>query len=113
MDRRTFLGALMTAALPFPSRAEQCTDSKANAFDIAWLADQMERHYAYLPERHVDMTRLRRLYVPEAGSVCDPHAFLGVLERFLAEFHDHHIEARSTIRTRHSWFRAAPICGRR
>ena len=46
MDRRTFLGALMTAALPFPSRAEQCTDSKANAFDIAWLADQMERRKA-------------------------------------------------------------------
>ena len=94
MDRRAFLGAMMAATLPFPSRADQCIDSKANAFDIAWLADEMERRYAYLPERHVDMAKLRRLYVPEAGGVCDPHAFLGVLERLLAEFHDHHIEAK-------------------
>jgi carboxyl-terminal processing protease len=39
------------------------------------------------------MARLRKLYVAEAGSVCEPHAFLGMLERLLAEFHDHHIEA--------------------
>ncbi|HEY0302405.1 MAG TPA: S41 family peptidase [Rhizomicrobium sp.] len=80
-------------ALPFPARADMCRDGAANGQDVAWLIDRMEAHYAYLPDRHVDVAKLRAVYVAEAGAVCEPHAFLNVLERLLAEFHDHHIEA--------------------
>ena len=93
MDRRTFLGAMIAATLPFPARADQCRDADANAADVRWLIDQIEAQYAYLPDRHVDMAKLRAIYVPEAHAVCEPHAFLSVLERLLAELHDHHIEA--------------------
>jgi carboxyl-terminal processing protease len=93
MNRRTFLGAIMAATLPFPAFAAQCRDAKANASDVRWLIDQTEAHYAYLPDRHIDMAKLRSIYVGEAHAVCDPHAFLGVLEHLIAELHDHHIEA--------------------
>jgi carboxyl-terminal processing protease len=84
---------MMAAALPFPANAGQCRDADANASDVRWLIDQIEAHYAYLPDRHIDMARLRAIHVAEAHAVCEPHAFLGVLERLIAELHDHHIEA--------------------
>ena len=93
MDRRRALFALMAAALPFPAFAGQCADAAANGADMAWLIDQLAAHYAYLPDRHVDLDRLRAIYVAQAKNACDAHAFLGVLEQCLAEFHDHHIEA--------------------
>lgn len=93
MDRRTFLGAMMAATLPFPASATQCRDADGNASDVRWLMDRIEAHYAYLPDRHIDMAKLRAIYVPAAHAVCEPHAFLGVLERLIAELHDHHIEA--------------------
>lgn len=80
------------SALPFPARADMCKDGAANAADMAWLIDQIAAHYAYLPERHIDLAKLRTIYVAEARAACDPHAFLGTLERVLAEMHDHHIE---------------------
>ncbi len=80
------------SAVPFPARANQCVDAAANAADIAWLIDQIAAHYAYLPDRHIDIAKLRSLYIGEAGAVCEPHGFLGVLETMLAELHDHHIE---------------------
>ena len=79
-------------ALLFPERADMCADADANAADMAWLIDRIAAHYAYLPDRHIDLARLRMLYVAAAQATCDPHAFLGVLERMLAELHDHHIE---------------------
>ena len=93
MDRRTFLGAMMAATLPFPASAVQCRDADDNASDVRWLIDQIEQHYAYLPDRHIDLAKLRSIYIAEAHGVCDPHAFLGVLERLIGELHDHHIEA--------------------
>jgi C-terminal processing protease CtpA/Prc len=93
MNRREMLLALMAATLPFPAGAGPCTDGAANAQDIAWLAEQLAQHYAYLPDRHVDLKKLQAIYSDEAQAACDPHAFLGVLERCLAELHDHHIEA--------------------
>src|SRR5689334_2522985 len=92
MDRRAFLGAMMAATFPFPAFATQCRDADANASDVRWLIDQIEAHYAYLPDRHIDLAKLRAIYVAEAEAVCEPHAFLGVLERLIAELHDHHIE---------------------
>src|SRR3569833_4405987 len=93
MNRRTFLGAMMAATLPFPAHAGQCRDANDNASDVRWLIDQFEAHYAYLLDREIDGAKLRAIYIGEAQAVCDPHAFLGVLERLIAELHDHHIEA--------------------
>jgi carboxyl-terminal processing protease len=90
MHRRQFLAGLSAATLvPTMARA---TDYGS---DIEWLTGVMARRYAYLPERHVDLDRLRDIYVPKAQSVAGDRAFLGVLEEFLAEFHDHHIEANT------------------
>ena len=100
MNRRTFLAALMATSLPFPANATQCRDGADNAQDVDWLITLMAARYAYLPDRHIDLEKLRRVYVAEAGAVCEPHAFLNVLERFLGEFHDHHIEA--TVNNAHS-----------
>ncbi|MEJ1967830.1 MAG: S41 family peptidase [Rhizomicrobium sp.] len=93
MNRRMFLGALMAVTLPFPARADQCTNAAANEADIGWLIDTLAQHYAYLPDRHIDLGKLRKIYLPQARATCDPHVFLNVLECLLAELHDHHIEA--------------------
>ena len=87
MNRRELLAVLMASALPFPADAA--------GSDIAWLIDEMVAKYAYLPDRHIDLARLRQVYVAEEQAATDARAFLGVLERFLAEFHDHHIEANT------------------
>ncbi len=92
MQRRHVLAGLMASTLPFPVNAA-AYDGAANAADIAWLIGQLAARYAYLPDRHIDLDKLRRIYVAEAQGAGERHAFLGVLERLLAELHDHHIEA--------------------
>ncbi|HEV2651816.1 MAG TPA: S41 family peptidase [Rhizomicrobium sp.] len=87
MNRRELLAVLMASALPFPADAA--------GSDIAWLIDEMVAKYAYLRDRHIDLARLRQIYVAEEQAATDARAFLGVLEHFLAEFHDHHIEANT------------------
>ena len=87
------MGVMMAASLPFPANAAQCRDAGANASDMGWLIDQIAAHYAYLPDRHIDMAKLRAIYIDQAHAACEPHAFLGALERLIAELHDHHIEA--------------------
>ncbi|MBV9421017.1 MAG: hypothetical protein JO348_14715, partial [Alphaproteobacteria bacterium] len=84
--------ASTAALLPFQARADICRDGAANAADIRWLLGQIAANYAYLPDRKVDLQKVRALYEPQAAAVCDAHAFLNVLERLLAEFHDHHME---------------------
>ena len=81
------------STLPFSALADSCRDGVANAADVSWLIDKIAAQYAYLPDRHIDIAKLRKIYVAEAGAACDAHAFLSVLEGLLAELHDHHIEA--------------------
>src|SRR5664279_6636597 len=92
MQRRHVLAGLMASTLPFPANAA-AYDGAANAADIAWAIDQLAAHYAYLPDRHINLGKLRNIYVQQAQAAGERHAFLGVLERLLAELHDHHIEA--------------------
>ena len=94
MQRRQVLAGLLAfGALPFPARAGICRDAAANAEDMSWLIDKIAAQYAYLPDRHIDIAKLRKIYDGEASAACDAHAFLGALERMIAELHDHHIEA--------------------
>ncbi len=62
----------------------------AYAADAGWLIDQIGAHYAYLPERHIDLAKLRAIYVAKAHAAADDHAFLGVIEHLTGELHDHH-----------------------
>ena len=93
MKRRSFLtGSAASALLCVTAKSAAGDQSTLNAADTDWLIDQISAHYAYLPDRYVDLDKVRAIYVPQARAATDSHAFLGVLERMLAEFHDHHIE---------------------
>jgi len=93
MHRRHVLAGLMASTTFALTAAATPSDGADNAADAAWLIDQMAAHYAYLPDRHIDLAKLRHIHIPQARAAHDDHAFLGTLERLLAEFHDHHIEA--------------------
>jgi carboxyl-terminal processing protease len=61
------------------------------AADIDWLITQIEARYAYLPERHLDLTRMRALYEPEARAARTRNDLIHVVERVVAELHDDHV----------------------
>ncbi|MBI1361834.1 MAG: hypothetical protein GC155_16280 [Alphaproteobacteria bacterium] len=97
MNRRNLLAAGAAAAVSplLAARAQARSGSAAYAADIRWLTGQLAKRYAYLPDRHVDLDSVRDIYCAEAAAATDDRAFLGVLERMIAEFHDHHIEANT------------------
>jgi len=78
-----FSGASAVAADTLPNATERKTD-------LDFLVDQIAAHYAYLPERHLDLTKLRAIYEPQAEAAATPGAFLQVIERVIGELHDHH-----------------------
>jgi C-terminal processing protease CtpA/Prc len=59
--------------------------------DIDWLITQIETRYAYLPERHLDLTKMRALFEPEARAAQTRGDFIHVVERVVAELHDDHV----------------------
>lgn len=61
------------------------------AADIDWLITQIETRYAYLPERHLDLTKMRALFVPEARAAQTRNDLIHVVERVVAELHDDHV----------------------
>src|SRR4051812_27585048 len=95
MSRRRFLaGLLVTVAAPAVARAADY-DATSNVADLDWLIERLRARYAYLSDRHVDLAKLRAVYAPQAAAATGRRAFLGVLERVLAELHDHHIGANT------------------
>ncbi|HEX9138428.1 MAG TPA: S41 family peptidase [Steroidobacteraceae bacterium] len=78
-----FSGALAVVADTLPN----ATERKA---DLDFLVDQIAAHYAYLPERHLDLKELRAMYGPLAAAAATRGAFLQVIERVVGELHDHH-----------------------
>lgn len=71
-----------------PAAAADNTPDYAHDYD--WLIDQIATHYAYLPERHLDLDRLRLLYRHVAATAPSNNDFLHVIERVVGELHDHH-----------------------
>jgi C-terminal processing protease CtpA/Prc len=65
-------------------------DAAARMGDMDWLIDQLETHYAYLPERHLDLARMRAFYRQEAKVASTHEAWVHALEHAIAELHDHH-----------------------
>lgn len=77
------------------ARASPFAPEAGFASDVDWFVDQVAAHYAYLPERLLDLSTLRAFHRMEAARAEDRAAFLPVLERLVAELHDHHITINS------------------
>ena len=78
------------AVLGSPAAADSVQDAAARKADLDYLVDQIGAHYAYLPERHLDLARLRAIYEPRAEAAATRGAFLQVIEQTVGELHDHH-----------------------
>ena len=65
-------------------------DVNARVADLDWLVDQIALHYAYLPERQIDLEKLRALYRPQARAAGTRGAWIHVVEQVVGELHDHH-----------------------
>jgi C-terminal processing protease CtpA/Prc len=61
------------------------------AADIDWLITQIETRYAYLPERHLDLGKMRALFEPQARAAQTRAEFIHVVEGVVAELHDDHV----------------------
>jgi peptidase S41-like protein/PDZ domain-containing protein len=71
--------------------ADAFAGADARAADIDWLISQIESRYAYLPERHLDLAKMRTLYVPQARAAGTRDELIHVVERVVAELHDDHV----------------------
>jgi C-terminal processing protease CtpA/Prc len=82
---------LLLLAFTPPSRAvDELPDADARSADVDWLITQIESRYAYLPQRHVDLARMRALYVPQARQAGTWRDFIHVVESVIGEMHDDH-----------------------
>ena len=90
--RWTILAAALAAAIALSrvAVADVPAVPAARRADLDFLVDQIAAHYAYLPDRHLDLARLRAIYEPKAEAADTPAAFLSVIEQTVAELHDHH-----------------------
>jgi carboxyl-terminal processing protease len=66
-------------------------DADERVSDIDWLITQIETKYAYLPERHLDLAKMRVLFGPQARSAQTRDEMIHVVERVVAELHDDHV----------------------
>jgi len=78
------------AVLGSPAAADSAQDAATRRADLDFLVDQIAVHYAYLPDRHLDLAKLRAIYAPKAEAAPTPGAFLQVIEQAVGELHDHH-----------------------
>ena len=63
----TLFAALLCAFATCVRTAGTFASADDRAADIDCLITPIETRYAYLPERHLDLTKMRALFVPEAG----------------------------------------------
>jgi carboxyl-terminal processing protease len=68
----------------------QTQEAVSHKADLDYLVDQIAGHYAYLPDCHVDLAKLKAIYEPRAMAAETPDAFLRVIEQAVSELHDHH-----------------------
>ncbi len=73
-----------------PAAADSAQDAAARKADLDFLVDQIAAHYAYLPDRHLDLAKLKAIYEPKAEAAPTPGVFLQVIEQAVGELHDHH-----------------------
>jgi carboxyl-terminal processing protease len=85
-----FAALQFTLAL-YGRAAEPLPGADDRAADVDWLIAQIEARYAYLPERHLDLARMRALFEPQARAAQTRDDMIHVVERVVAELHDDHV----------------------
>ncbi len=83
--------ALLFAFATYARAAGTFAGADERVADIDWLITQIETRYAYLPERHLDLARMRALFEPEARAAQTRDDMIHVVERVVAELHDDHV----------------------
>ena len=68
----------------------QGMSSEQRAADFAAFCDFVREQYAYFDVKKTDWDATCRSYAPRAAAAADRDAFIGVLERAMAELYDHH-----------------------
>jgi C-terminal processing protease CtpA/Prc len=90
--KNSLVPALLLLAIGSGARAADAfAGADARVADIDWLITQLETRYAYLPERHLDLSKMRALYEPQARAADTRDAMVQVVERVVAELHDDHV----------------------
>ena len=90
--RHLLVPALVLFAFATGARAADAfAGADARVADIDWLIAQIETRYAYLPQRHLDLAKMRALYEPQARAADTRDAMVHVVERVVAELHDDHV----------------------
>jgi len=87
----SLFAALLCAFATCARAAGDLPGADERAADIDWLITQIETRYAYLPERHLDLARMRALFGPEARAARTRDDLIHVVERVVAELHDDHV----------------------
>jgi carboxyl-terminal processing protease len=82
---------LWLLAQPLPAAAQQMFISQQQrGADFAAFCDFVREEYAYFDAKKTDWDRTCAFYAPRAAAAADRDAFVGVLERAMAELYDHH-----------------------
>jgi C-terminal processing protease CtpA/Prc len=68
----------------------QGMSSEQRAADFTAFCDFVREQYAYFDVKKTDWDATCRSYAPRAAAAADRDAFIGVLERAMAELYDHH-----------------------
>ena len=58
--------------------------------DLNWLVDKLKAKYAYRDKKNVDFDQIKTNYREAAEKATTLNAWLGVVERVMAELYDHH-----------------------
>jgi carboxyl-terminal processing protease len=94
MNWRQFLGfaALGLTTLPSsPASAQEAfMQPEQRSADFRAFCDFVREEYAYFDVKKADWNRTCAFYAPLAAAAADRDAFIGVLERAMAEIYDHH-----------------------
>jgi len=97
--KHSLFAALLFAFATCAQAAGTFAGADDRAADIDWLITQIETRYAYLPERHLDLAKMRALYEPEARAAQTRDDFIHVVERVVAELHDDHVTLGTNTRS--------------
>lgn len=87
------IGATCLSLLALPERApaqQPFLSPEQRSADFTAFCDFVREEYAYFDVKKTDWDRTCAFYVPRAAAAADRGAFVGVLERAMAEIYDHH-----------------------
>ena len=82
--------ALIVLALPAAGAPESFITAEQRSADFTAFCDFVRDEYAYFDVKKTDWDAACKFYAPRAAAATDRDAFIGVLERAMAELYDHH-----------------------